>query len=159
MYQSECAPKSIRGAIVGLYQFSITIGALLAAIVLNATKNQTSNAAWRTPIAVQFAWAAILSGGMACLPESPRYLLFKGRSEEARRSLGRLMSLPADSPVVEAEAIEIQLALDAERAIGTSSYWDCFRPGSANKNAMRTWTGIAMQAWQQLTGIKYVFSH
>ncbi|KAJ7205449.1 hypothetical protein GGX14DRAFT_397586 [Mycena pura] len=47
MYQSECSPKNIRGLIVGLYQFAITIGALLAAIVLNATKGQESHSAWR----------------------------------------------------------------------------------------------------------------
>jgi predicted MFS family arabinose efflux permease len=47
MYQSECAPKAIRGMIVGLYQLAITIGALLAAIVLNATKNRPDHSAWR----------------------------------------------------------------------------------------------------------------
>jgi predicted MFS family arabinose efflux permease len=47
MYQSECSPKNIRGLIVGMYQLAITIGALLAAIVLNSTKNENSHAAWR----------------------------------------------------------------------------------------------------------------
>ncbi|KAG5750339.1 hypothetical protein H9Q70_007000 [Fusarium xylarioides] len=37
LYQSETAPKWIRGAIVGAYQWAITIGLLLAAIVNNAT--------------------------------------------------------------------------------------------------------------------------
>jgi len=157
MYQSECSPKSIRGAIVGLYQFSITVGALLAAVVLNATKNQNSHSAWRIPVALQFVWAFVLSTGMALLPESPRYLLFKDRKDEAKRSLGRLMTLPPDAPQVEAEALEIQLALDEERAVGANSYWDCFKPGTANRNALRTWTGIAMQAWQQLTGINFIF--
>ena len=36
MYQSETAPKWIRGTIVGAYQLAITIGLLLAAIVKNA---------------------------------------------------------------------------------------------------------------------------
>ena len=157
MYQSECSPKSIRGAIVGLYQLSISIGALLAAICLNATKNQESHSSWRTPVAIQFIWASVLSMGMVFLPESPRYLLFKGKKDAAKRSLGRLMTLPPDSPEVEAEATEIQLALDAERAIGANSYWDCFKPGTANRNAARTWTGIWMQAWQQLTGINFIF--
>jgi SP family sugar:H+ symporter-like MFS transporter len=60
----QCAPKKIRGLIVGLYQLAslcnfelqffleltlnpVTIGALLAAIVLNATKDQQSHSAWR----------------------------------------------------------------------------------------------------------------
>ncbi|KAF8165953.1 monosaccharide importer [Crassisporium funariophilum] len=156
MYQSECAPKSIRGLIVGLYQLAITIGALLAAIVLNATKNQASHSAWRTPIAVQFAWAAVLGGGMMLLPESPRYLLLKGRQQEARKSLGRLMTRPHDSPEVESECLEISTALEVENKTGSGSYADCFR-NTENRNGFRTWTGILLQGWQQLTGINFIF--
>ncbi|KAG2336540.1 monosaccharide importer [Suillus weaverae] len=156
MYQSECAPKSLRGMIVGLYQLAITIGALLAAIVLNATKNQLSHSAWRTPIAVQFAWAGILSGGLLLLPESPRFLMHKGREDEARRALARLMTMPPESPEVELELDEIVTALAADRAIGQGSYLDCFK-NNASKNALRTWTGIWLQGWQQLTGINFIF--
>jgi sugar porter (SP) family MFS transporter len=156
MYQSECAPKSIRGLIVGLYQLAITIGALLAAIVLNSTKNHPNHSSWRIPIAVQFAWAAVLGGGMLLLPESPRYFLYKGRVDDARRSLARLTSRPADSSEVDAECTEISLALEVERQMGGVSYIDCFRNGD-NRNALRTWTGILIQAWQQLTGINFIF--
>jgi sugar porter (SP) family MFS transporter len=156
MYQSECSPKNIRGLIVGLYQLAITIGALLAAIVLNATKDKQSHAAWRTPIAVQFVWAFVLGGGMMLLPESPRYLLHKGREDKARHALGRLTNRPADSPEVDAECTEITLALEEERAIGSGSYADCFKNTSL-KNGLRTWTGIMLQGWQQLTGINFIF--
>jgi len=156
MYQSECAPKSMRGFIVGLYQLAITIGALLAAIVLNATQNEKSHSAWRTPIAVQFAWAFILGGGMLLLPESPRYLLLKGRHVEARAALARLMSLPVTAPEVEAEAVEISLALEEEMKDGQGSYADCFK-NNENRNGWRVWTGILMQGWQQLTGINFIF--
>ncbi|RDB19992.1 putative glucose transporter rco-3 [Hypsizygus marmoreus] len=156
MYQSECSPKSVRGLIVGLYQLAITIGALLAAIVLNATKEQQSHSAWRTPIAVQFVWAAILSGGMFFLPESPRFLLKRGRDDAAKISLGRLLTKPKDSLEVEAEYAEISAALDADRALGGGSYVDCFRNTEA-KNGLRTWTGILLQGWQQLTGINFIF--
>jgi len=156
MYQSECAPKSIRGLIVGLYQLAITIGALLAAIVLNSTKDRPNHSAWRIPIAVQFVWAAVLSGGMMMLPESPRYLLLKNRQADARRALGRLMTLPHDSPEVEAEALEIATALAVELKADAGSYIDCFR-STENRNGFRTWTGILMQGWQQLTGINFIF--
>jgi len=156
MYQSECAPKSIRGLIVGLYQLAITIGALLAAIVLNATKDRQNHSAWRTPIAVQFAWAAILAGGMFLLPESPRYLLLKNRQAEARVSLGRLMTLPADSAEVEAEAVEIATALSVEQEASQGGYMACFK-NNEDRNGLRTWTGILMQGWQQLTGINFIF--
>ncbi|KAF9535187.1 monosaccharide importer [Crepidotus variabilis] len=156
MYQSECAPKSIRGLIVGLYQLTITIGALIAAIVLNSTKDRPNHSAWRIPISIQFIWAFILGGGMIFLPESPRFLLLKGRRAEACHSLGRLMSKPADSPEVEAEATEIESALTVETSAQTSSYLDCFR-NNESRSGLRTWTGVLMQGWQQLTGINFIF--
>ncbi|KIJ98522.1 hypothetical protein K443DRAFT_133410 [Laccaria amethystina LaAM-08-1] len=156
MYQSECAPKGIRGLIVGLYQLAITIGALLAAIVLNSTKDRNNHSSWRTPIAVQFAWAAILTFGMICLPESPRYLLLKGRTDAARVALGRLMTVPADSEEVDKECRDISDALAVERVHSSGSYRDCFR-NNKDRNGFRTWTGILLQGWQQLTGINFIF--
>ncbi|KAH9482121.1 Major facilitator-type transporter ecdD [Psilocybe cubensis] len=156
MYQSECAPKSIRGLIVGAYQLAITIGALLAAIVLNATKDEQSHSSWRTPIGVQFAWGAILGGGMIFLPESPRFLLLKGKQAAARKALGRLMSAPADSPDVEEECLAITAALTLEQSETAASYLDCFKNNEAHYG-LRTWTGIWLQAWQQLTGINFIF--
>jgi SP family sugar:H+ symporter-like MFS transporter len=69
MYQSECSPKWIRGAVVGLYQWGITIGLLLAAVFNNATKNRPNHSSYRIPVGIQFIWAAILAIGMAVLPE------------------------------------------------------------------------------------------
>lgn len=63
LYQSETAPKWIRGVIVGSYQFAITIGILLAAVLDNATKNRNDSGSYRIPIAVQFAWALVLIVG------------------------------------------------------------------------------------------------
>lgn len=40
MYQSETAPKKIRGAIVAAYQWAITLGLLIASVVNNATKHR-----------------------------------------------------------------------------------------------------------------------
>jgi len=78
------------------------------------------------------------------LPESPRYLLLKGRDNQARVALGRLLTRPADSLEVERERFEIATALKEELAIGTSSYLDCFR-NNENRNGFRTWTGILLQ--------------
>jgi sugar porter (SP) family MFS transporter len=156
MYQSETAPKWIRGGVVACYQWAITIGLLVAAIVVNATKDIDDERCYRIPIGIQFIWAAILSGGIYTLPESPRYLILKGRDDEARRALGRLLSTEPDSEEVQAEFTDIAGALETERAIGATSYLDCFRSGQG-RNGLRTWTGIILQALQQLTGINFIF--
>lgn len=74
MYQSETAPKWIRGTIVGAYQLAITIGLFLAAIVNNATKNRQDSGSYRIPIAVQFAWSIILVGGYVLFFKAINYV-------------------------------------------------------------------------------------
>jgi len=98
--------KQIQG-IVGSYQFAITIGLLLAAIVDNATKNHTDTSSYRIPIAVQFAWGLILAGGMMFLPETPRFLIKSGKEAEAKKSLARLRGLAVDHPSLVEELAEI----------------------------------------------------
>jgi hypothetical protein len=68
----------------------------------------------------------------------------------------RLTGLPADDPAVQAELNSVRDNLAAERALGESSYGDCFRSGH-NQIRFRTLTGIFLQAWQQLTGINFIF--
>jgi MFS transporter, SP family, sugar:H+ symporter len=69
MYQSECSPKWIRGAVVSCYQWAITIGLLLAAIFSNGFQARRDHSSWRIPLGIQFVWAFILAAGMFFLPE------------------------------------------------------------------------------------------
>ncbi|KAI1404212.1 hexose transporter [Hypoxylon fuscum] len=153
LYQSETAPRWIRGAIVGAYQFAITIGLLLAAVVDYATKDRQDTGSYRIPIAVQFAWAIILIGGMLILPETPRYLIKKGQHDRAAQALSQLRRIPATHPAIEAELREIQANHDYEMSIGSAGYLDCFR-GPMLKRQL---TGMALQGLQQLTGINFIF--
>jgi len=63
------SPKWIRGAVVSLYQWAITFGLLLAAIVNYATHKRDDHSAYRIPISVQFVLALVLAAGMFLLPE------------------------------------------------------------------------------------------
>ena len=52
LYQSETAPKWIRGTIVGTYQLAITVGLFLASIVNNGTKDMDTTACYRIPVRI-----------------------------------------------------------------------------------------------------------
>jgi MFS transporter, SP family, sugar:H+ symporter len=145
LYQSESAPKWIRGTIVGAYQLAITIGLFIAAIVDYATAGRQDSGSYRVPIAVQFAWAIILIVGMLILPETPRYHIKRGKPEQAAKSLSRLRRLDVDHPALVEELGEIQANYEYESSLGTASYIDCFK-GNLGK---RTATGCLLQALQQ----------
>ena len=148
LYQSETAPKWIRGTVVGCYQWAITIGLLIAAIILNATKNHNNTGAYRIPIAVQFAFSLIMWGGMLILPETPRFLIKKGNNAGAAKSLSRLRRLPIDHPALIEELAEIQANHEFEMSVGQASYLACFKKPIRKRQL----TGIGLQSLQQLTG-------
>lgn len=139
--------------IVGAYQFSITVGLLLASIVNNASKNRNDTGCYRIPIAVQFLWALILIGGMTVLPETPRYLVKKGDFAGAKKALSRLRRLPVEDPALTDELAEIQANHEYELSFGKATYLDCFK-GNLLKRLL---TGCFLQGLQQLTGINFIF--
>ena len=153
LYQSETAPKWIRGAVVGCYQLAITIGLLVAAIVDNSTGKRNDTGSYRIPVAVQFAWAIILITGMLILPETPRYHIKKGRTEKAAKSLSRLRRLDVDHPALIEELSEVQANHEYELSMGKASYLDCCK-GTLGKRLL---TGCLLQSLQQLTGVNFIF--
>ena len=154
VYQAECAPKEIRGAIVSAFQFFITVGLLIAAVIVDATKNRMDASSFMIPIGVQFIWGTIIAVGICLLPESPRWLMATDRNEKARKSLARLLSAPEDSREVTTAYAEIAANLEHERKTGRSGWLDCFRRGES-KAQQRVLTGMATQALQQLTGSEF----
>ncbi|KAJ5729582.1 uncharacterized protein N7483_004090 [Penicillium malachiteum] len=153
LYQSETAPKWIRGTIVGAYQLAITFGLLLAAIVNNSTKDRNDTGCYRIPVAIQFAWAIILVTGMIILPETPRFLIKQNKSGEAVKSLARLRRLDVDDSALIQELAEIQANHEFELQLGKATYLEILR-GSLGK---RLATGCAVQALQQLAGVNFIF--
>jgi len=153
LYQSETAPKWIRGLVVGAYQLAITLGILLAAVVNNGSKDRNDTGSYRIPVAVQFLWALILITGLLFLPETPRFLVKKGRKDAALRSLSKIRRIPVDDAALRNELDEVIANHQYEMSIGKASYIDCFR----GKMAKRQFTGMALQMFQQLTGVNFIF--
>ena len=154
LYQSETAPKWIRGFIVGAYQWAITIGLLIAAIVNNATSNRNDTGCYRIPVAIQLAWSFILFSGLLFLPETPRYLIKRDNGEKAAHALSRLRRLPVDHEAVVAELAEFRAVHEFEMTKGKGSYLDCLRAPILKRQL----TGMGLQALQQLTGKSRAFS-
>ncbi|KAK3179296.1 hypothetical protein K4F52_009267 [Lecanicillium sp. MT-2017a] len=164
LYMSEIAPRKVRGAIVSGYQFCITIGIMLAAIVVYATESREDTGAYRIPIAIQFPWALILGGGLLFLPESPRYYVKKGMVQKAVNSIARVRGQPKDSEYVQSEVAEIVANEEYERAFIPETTWiggwaNCFKGSlwDPKSNLRRTILGTSLQMMQQWTGVNFIF--
>lgn len=81
LYLSEVAPAEVRGAITSLDQLMITIG-ILAAYIVNALL--ASAEAWRVMLGLAAIPSLVLLVGMYFMPETPRWLISRGRDDDAR---------------------------------------------------------------------------
>ena len=141
MYISEMAPKRIRGATVTFNQLMLTTGILVAYIADWALKDVAGNWRWMVGLAVVPGLA--LAIGMMFVPASPRWLVERGRDEDARRVLQRLHG--RDDVSVELGEIE-QAATSHGRHRALLS--PAVRPMLV--------IGIALAAFQQFVGVNTV---
>ncbi|KAG7110611.1 Major facilitator-type transporter ecdD like protein [Verticillium longisporum] len=128
------------------------------------SEGRDDSGAYRIPIGVQFLWAMILGVGLAVLPESPRYLIKKGRISEAKRALARVRGQPLDSECVQDEIAELVASREYElylipRTSYIGSWLLCFKGPIRNGSSpiRRTILGMSIQMMQQLTGINFIF--
>ncbi|CEI62069.1 putative glucose transporter rco-3 [Fusarium venenatum] len=154
LYQSETAPKWIRGSIICAYQLSITVGILAASIINVITSGINSASAYRIPLGLQLVPGVILAFGIMLLPETPRFLVKKGRNDDAGISLSRFRRLDITHPALVNELQEIIANHQYEMTLGHDTYRALFTRNSSLGH--RTLTGCGLQMLQQLTGINFV---
>jgi sugar porter (SP) family MFS transporter len=153
LYLSELAPKEIRGRLISLQQLMITIGIMVAFWVGAGTNYLDTDAAWRIPLGIQIVPALILGVGAIFLPFSPRWLVNRGRNEEALAVLARLHSQgDKTDPRVVTEYEEIIAQVEHERAVSVSSYVELLK-GTVRRRLI---LGILIQVFQQFTGINSI---
>jgi sugar porter (SP) family MFS transporter len=159
VYQSEIAPKEIRGRVVSLQQWAITWGILIQYFIQFGAAEGTGGgskdpnqptAAFRIPWGVQMVPAFILFVGLFFFPYSPRWLASKDRLDEALRVLANLHGKgDVNHPKVLAQYQEIEEALRLEREQSSSSIKDLVAP----KMFKRVLLGMSIQMWSQLCGM------
>ena len=161
LYISEVSPARIRGRMVALYQFAITIGILCAyfanAIMLNLSESLTSlnpsgiwhkllvEEVWRGMFGTELIPAILFFLVMFFVPSSPRWLVSKGRKEEA----GRILEKINDREFAQRELASIQEAVSKEEK---GSWSVLFQKGIR----VALFAGMGLAILSQFTGINAI---
>lgn len=141
-YIAEVAPRETRGRLVSMNQLMITVGILVSYLVGYAFAPVQG---WRWMLGLAAVPAVVMLLGLLRLVESPRWLLARGREEEARAALARTRGPAA----VDEEVRDIQAQAEAEQQL---SYRDLLRPALRPALVL----GVAVAATNQLVGVNAV---
>lgn len=140
-YVSEIAPAKDRGRLVALYQFNIVFGILVAFASNYLISSLFSGAnAWRLMLGAEALPALAYLLLITRVPRSPRWLLGRGRTAEAKN----ILSLLHDTAVNIDEMIE-----DLDRASASETAETVFQ----KKYRKQLWLVIALAAFNQFSGI------
>ncbi len=151
VYLVEIAPLESRGVSACLLQSYIVIGIAAGYFIAYGAHSLRGSMAWRLPFIVQAGAALVLCIGMVFLPFSPRWLVQAGRSQDAKRVLGKLRG-PIRAEV-ELREIESSLVLDLRQS--SASFKEVF----ARRYLRRTLLGILLMSLQQMTGVRITQTH
>jgi len=154
MYQSETAPRQIRGALVSCYQLFITLGIFVAYCINYGTEAMTGAPSWRIPMGIGFLWPTLMAVGICFLRESPRWDYRNGKIDRARVTAAKSYGVSEEHWEVKREMREIKEKLDAENQGGKHSIIEVF---TGPRMAYRTFLGMTLQMFQQLTGANFFF--
>jgi sugar porter (SP) family MFS transporter len=144
VYIAEASPAAQRGALVGLFQINIVIGILLAYVSNFVVAALLAGPeVWRWKLAIAAGPALLFLLLLFFIPQSPRWLIHRGRLAEAAASLRRLGSADPAAVIGEIRAAEPSAA-EGSQALS----WD------RHRKLIVLAVGIGM--FNQLSGINAI---
>lgn len=149
-YACEVCPVALRGYLTTYINFCWGLGQEIGIGVIMSMLDRKDEWAYRIPYALQWMWPLPLFIGIYFAPESPWWLVRKGRVEEAKQSLLRLTSLDRETDFDADETIAMMVHTTAleEKMTSGASYWDCFK----GTDLRRTEIVCMVWAMQNLSG-------
>lgn len=165
MYIAEVAPASMRGRLVSVNQLTIVVGVLLAQlinwlVVKDLPEGATvewirdgwfGHSAWRWMFGITAVPSALFVVATLLVPESPRWLVGKGRHEEARRVLEKI----GGGKYADDAMDDIVKSVSAEKGVAKVSTVELFGPALRPALVL----GIVLAVFQQWCGINVIFNY
>ncbi|OOQ89439.1 MFS alpha-glucoside transporter [Penicillium brasilianum] len=145
-YAAEVCPNVLRPYLTMLVSLCWSIGYLLGTGVLRAFLSSTGQWAYRIPFALQWILPIPLAIGIYLAPESPWWLIRRGRTQDAGKVVRRLRA--KDSPEDEIEdtvAMMVQTVRIENEMKATSTYWDLFKGVNLRRTEITVFTYLIQE--------------
>jgi SP family general alpha glucoside:H+ symporter-like MFS transporter len=146
-YCSEIVPIKLRAPATQMLQMFWAIGSIIVNAVTYVYNQRADESAYRIPIALQWMFPTPLAILLFIAPESPWWLVRKGRLEEAAKSVGRLGRKSVVANLTESVAM-MRRTIELEKTEKEPSYLELFR----GTDTYRTLIVCGVYASQNLTG-------
>jgi len=147
MYIVEILPANLRGVGLGSYAMIIVIAVTISSVITRYTNLYTSRLCYQIPLAVLMGVPAITFCLAQLCPESPRWLITRGKDEEARKALIRLRGSAYTSTEIAEEFAAMQAHHEAESMAGKDKprFMDMFK-GTDRRRTVLSLCAVAMHA-------------
>ncbi|KAJ3527498.1 hypothetical protein NM208_g10672 [Fusarium decemcellulare] len=156
IYLSETSTASARGFAISMYQNVLIIGFCLAGGIVYATAKRDDAASYLIPIGLQFVAPVAMILFSPFLPESPRWLVWNRRHEDAIVSSTRLFGTDSNNFDAAKYVNDLKIVFEAEMANPENSKWaDLFH----GPDFRRLLIAIGVQCWQQAQGSGYIINY
>ena len=157
VYQSEISPRRLRGVLLGTFSLTVNLGSFVGTCVNQGTYQMTSRWCYRIPLLTQLVCPIIFLCGAWLLPNSPRFLVSRGRTEEAYEAHRRLFGTsPETAERREQEMKEIIAFVEFEKQTQRSTtFIDCFR----GTDLRRTLIAIGLMTSQNFAGRDFLSTY
>ncbi|KAJ4253964.1 hypothetical protein NW762_010363 [Fusarium torreyae] len=142
-YAAEICPAALRGYLTAWVSMCWGAGSFLATGVLRGSLDLKGDAGWRVPYGLQWMWIPPLFLVAFLAPESPWYLIRRGKLDEAEKSLRRLARKGHYTDQSMAETLALMKHTNEMEKIeaADASFKDCFHGTNLRR------TGIVCMAW------------
>ncbi|KAJ5293831.1 hypothetical protein PENANT_c002G04012 [Penicillium antarcticum] len=155
VYCSEVAPPQIRGLLASMQQWMIGLGIMIAQWVGYGCSLHGGVFSWRFPLCFQIVPAFILTSGIWFLPESPRWLIEKGREGEGRSVLAKLHlnRTATNNNLLEHELSQIHDSLSTEHQTTVRSWRQLLTSPAWRRRIL---LACGLQAFTQCSGTNVI---
>lgn len=156
IWQSETSRAEMRGKLVIIQLIMCVVGFSIVNWLNYGLAFVPGSFGWRFPLAFQLVFLFIILATAPWLPESPRWLIAKGRYDESKKILADLAAVDYDDPFVAREFQRIEAAIMFERENQLSILDILLRRSRSHTGTCtvrRLILGMATLAMKELTGI------